>query len=264
YLEKFAQAGIKINAQLVLCPGINDGEELKYSVRELSRLYPELESIACVPVGITKYREGLCKLEGYDEKNSGEVIDIIEELAEENKKIYGDRIVYPADEFFIKSGRKMPEDEYYGDYNQLENGVGMCAMLKSEFTAALDSAEAKEISRNVTIATGVAAAPMIENFAKMAEEKFSGLKLKVYGIENKFFGETITVAGLLTGKDIFEALRGKPLGDEVLISKSMLRSDDIFLDDMSRTELEKRLGVKITATENDGFELLRAMTGEET
>lgn len=261
YLKRFADAGIKMNTQLVLCPGINDGEELRYSIEELAKLRPAVESIACVPVGLTKCREGLYEIEGYNKKTAGEVIDIIEEMGNNFYKESGDRLVYPADEFFIKAGRELPPDDYYGEYSQLENGVGMVSLLGYEFAVALEDEEERGIERKVTIATGKAAEPFIRELAEMAMAKFRGLKVEVKGIVNKFFGESITVAGLVTGCDLVEQLEGAELGEEILIPAAMLRSDERFLDDMTREEVEKKLKIGVRATQNDGAELLSAMIG---
>ena len=264
YLYGFCENGIAVNTQLVLCPGVNDGEELRYSLRELYKLYPLVESIACVPVGLTDHREGLYPLTLYDREGAAQVIDIIDEINSEAEREGKERIAYPSDEFFLLSGREMPGDDYYNGYPQLENGVGMCALLKSEFIEALEKREKFEINRKCTVATGKAAYPLIKELARLAQEKFPGLEVKVIQCENKLFGKNITVSGLLCGRDIYDALQGEELYDEVIIPPNCLKRDeDVFLDDMTKEELEKMLNVKIRQNGPSGEDLLGAILGGE-
>ena len=257
-LDRFSEAGIDMNTQLVLCPGLNDGDELRFSLEELSKLTPSVKSIAAVPVGLTKYRDGLYPLSVYTKEQAAEVIDIIDEFnahyAYYNK---GEVIAYASDEFYLIAEREIPDADFYGDFLQLDNGVGMCALLKEEFMSALEEKEPFECERNVTIATGEAAFKLLLNLSQKAEERFKGLKVNVVKLKNNFFGETVTVAGLITGEDFKAQLGNLDLGDEVLIPRVSLRSEgDVFLDDVSLSELEDYLNVKTTAVENDGAVLL--------
>ena len=264
YLRRFADAGIKLNTQLVLCPGINDGKELEYSLAELGKLYPAVQSIAAVPVGLTRYREGLPKLEAFSPQSSRAVIDVIDDFNAHFLYFHGETIAYAADEFYINAGLDIPGEDYYGSYPQLENGVGMCRLLETEFMRALESNDSlPSPGRRVTIVTGTAAAPLIRRLAEAAEEKLPGLKINVAEVVNRFFGESVTVSGLLTGGDMLRALSGQDLGDEILIpANSLKRDEDVFLDDMTPSELERELGVKVTASPTDGFGLLEAIIGE--
>ncbi len=263
YIRRFAENGIKVNTQLVLCPGINDGKELVYSLEELSKLHPGVMSIAAVPVGMTKFREGLFPLEEYTRETAGQVIDIIEEFGNSFKEKTGTRLAYAADEFYLKAEREIPDADYYESYCQIENGVGMWTSLKEEFT---DSLERESFSgeRRVSIATGKAAYPLLRELAEKAEKSFPGVKINVYEILNDFFGHSITVAGLITGGDLIRQLKGKELFDELLIPDVMLRKEgDIFLDDVTVEEAENQLGVKITPVSSDGYELLTQILKEE-
>ncbi len=267
YLRLLADGGIKINVQLVLCPGINDGKELFRTLTDLETLMPSLESVSCVPVGVTKYREGLYPLRPYTPEEAGAVIDMIHSFSDRFEKEYGSRIAYPADEFFLKAGRDFPKADYYGDFSQLESGVGMMTLLEDEFSMALgeleqESAAVPAASRQISVATGKAAFPLMEKLARKLEEKLPWLEIRVYMVENHFFGEEITVCGLVTGKDLTQQLAGKALGGELLIPAVMLRHEqDCFLDDMTVKEAENLLGVPISPVPNDGYGLIKAMTG---
>ncbi|MBE6814353.1 MAG: DUF512 domain-containing protein [Ruminococcaceae bacterium] len=263
FIKKFYEAGILMNTQLVLCPGINDGEELRYSLSELAKYSPYINSIAAVPVGLTKYREGLEHLDSYTKEKANEVIDIIDEFNAHYSFFNNGKILaYPSDEFYLLAERDFPDEDFYGEYSQLDNGVGMCTLLKSEFLSALEEAEVTKINREVTIATGESAYSLLTELTKKAEEKFQGLKVNVVKIENKFFGETVTVAGLLTGQDLKEQLKSKNLGEELLIPRVSLRNEgDKFLDDITLDELSEYLNVKVSPVENDGYKLLEKISG---
>lgn len=262
YIEKLAKGGILLNTQLVLCPGINDGKELEYSLKKLGELYPEVQSIAAVPVGLSDHREGLYPLEPYTAETAGEVIDIIDRFNGEFREKHGEIIAYAADEFYLKAGRAIPDAEYYNGFPQLENGVGMWALLESEFTEALDECEISERNRKATVVTGQAAYPLIKSLAEKAEKKIKGLEINVVEAKNKLLGSMITVSGLLCGKDIADALDGAELGEELLIPPNCLRKEgDMFLDNMLVSELSEKLGVKVTANGSGGDELLYAMLG---
>ncbi len=260
YIKKLAQAGIKLNCQLVLCPGINDGDELLRSLNDLSALYPQVQSIACVPVGISDHRDGLYPLSPYTSEQSAKVIDMIDEFSRKFENEHGKRIAYPADEFYINANRSIPQAEFYGEFNQLENGVGMLALLKSEFVNALSECEVTSHDKKISIVTGVAAKPYIQELVDMVKEK-ANIDCTVYAVKNDFFGHNITVSGLVTGKDIINQLKDYDLGDLLLIPENMLRSEkDMFLDDVTLTDLSEALSVKVEYVANDGYELLDKIT----
>ncbi len=262
-LKKLASGGIDVNCQLVLCPGINDGAELEYSLEELMKLTPAVKSIALVPVGLTKHREGLCNLRLFTEIEALEIINTARRFAEKSLEENGSRIVYAADEFYIKAGVPFPPEEEYEEFAQLENGVGLVVSLQSEFERAAENAEADGRKRTVTIATGVSAAPILENMLDANMRKWASVKYNVVPIVNNFFGETITVAGLVTGGDLIEQLKGRDLGDEVLIPRVMLRHEgDMFLDNVTVEQAEKELEISVRVVANDGYELLDAILGE--
>lgn len=266
-LQRFADAGIGMNTQLVLCPGINDGKELEYSLQELAKLYPAVQSIAAVPVGLTKFREGLCPLKPYTKETAGEVIDTIETFSEQFKSEHGVRLCYPADEFFIKAERPLPNGDYYDGYPQMDNGVGLWTSLKEEFYEALGICTQKSKYQKLTLATGAAAYPLLCELCAAAEQKI-GCKIEVVKIINHFFGEQITVAGLLTGKDLLEQLKDRDLGEVLLIPLVMTidytshsTENNKFLDDITLKEAEKALGVPVIPTGNVGEELLSNLLG---
>ncbi len=263
YIKRFTQSGIEVNAQLVLCPGINDGDELEFSLRELFKLGDNIKSIACVPVGLTKYREKLENLKAYDKQSAGAVIDTIDRLNAENVTCGGKAIAYAADEFYLYAERQMPGYEYYNGFPQLENGVGMWTLLSEEFKAALDRCPVTSLSREISAVTGTAAYPLISRLARETEKKIKGLKIYVYAVKNNLFGESITVSGLITGSDIVSTVSGKPTGSELIIPPNCLRSEgDMFLDDMTVDVLSEKLGgVKITQNGPTGAELLDAWLG---
>ena len=262
-LDRFSENRIDMNTQLVLCPGINDGDELRYSLEELSKLSPSVKSIAAVPVGLTKYREGLYPLRTYTKEEASRVIDIIDEFNAHFAYYNEGRILaYASDEFYLIAERELPDADYYGEFSQLDNGVGVCALLKEEFLNALDNEEPREIPKNITIATGHAAYDLLSELSGKAMKKFKGLNIKVVKITNHFFGETVTVAGLITGADFKEQLKGVELGGTLLIPRVSLRSEgDKFLDDITLDELSEFLDVKINAVENDGYKLLEMIIG---
>ncbi len=259
-LYRLAEAGVKINCQLVLCPGINDGDELKRSITDLTALYPAVASIACVPVGLTKFRDGLAPLEGYTKQSAADTLDIIEAMGDECVKNLGERVVFASDEFYITAQRSLPNSQYYGDFDQLDNGVGLCALLEDEFKQAVEMTEDCGFKTKCTIATGVAAAPLLTRLVDIAKEKWHNIECDVVPVVNDYFGHKITVAGLLTATDIINQLKGQPLGERLLLPVAMFRSEgDITLDDYTAEDIEQALGVKVIKTANDGFELLNAI-----
>ena len=262
-LHRLAENGIAINTQLVLCPGINDGEELRYSLEKLGELGESLQSIACVPVGVTKHRDGLFEMPEYSKKTAAEVVDIVNEYGEKFKAKYGTRLVYAADEFYLKAKRELPDGEYYETYCQIENGVGMWTSLKEEFLCEIENCEKADPEAHLSVATGVAAYPLIKELAEIFENKYNKSKIDVYEIKNNFFGHSITVAGLITGADLINQLKDKNLKGRLLIPSVMLRSEgDVFLDDVSLADAEKALGVEIAPVSCDGYELADIILSE--
>lgn len=266
-IKRLADAGIQMNTQLVLCPGINDGDELRRSIEELSALYPSVQSIAAVPVGLTKFRDGLEKLEPYNKETASEVIDIIEEYSQKFRKEFGTGLVYPADEFFIKAERDLPNEEYYDDYPQLDNGVGLVRSFYNDFLYELENCNENSTNKKVTLATGADFYPYLVELCKKAEEKY-GVDTNVQKIINNFFGETITVSGLVTGQDIANQLKSQDLGEYLLLPNSMIsdytnhtENKNKFLDDMTVEELEETLNTKIILTSGDGGQVLRDILG---
>ncbi len=262
-IDRLNSAGIAVNCQLVLCPEYNDGEELRRSLSDLTAK-ENVRCIAAVPVGLTKHREGLTPLKSFDKETADNVLKIFDEFGEKCLKKYGERRVFASDEFYILAQRKMPEAEFYEDFLQLENGVGLSALLKSEVLSALEQAEPSKQKREVSIATGVLAYPLICELVQEISKKRQNLQCNVYKIENKFFGEKITVSGLVTGGDLISELKGKPLGEELLIPSSMLRyENDMFLDDVTVEKVEESLNIKIKPVNNDGFDFVLSVLGEE-
>ena len=262
YIDVLASHGTHLNTQLVLCPGINDGDELRFSVEKLASLYPAVQSIAAVPVGITKFRENLPDLSIYTPEKAKEVVEIIEGYQKEFLEKFGTRLVYASDEFYLKAGLPLPGNEEYEDYPQIENGVGLWTDLEYTFKKALEDDEGVPTETKKLIATGEAAYPLLKKLSDLFFEKYKK-EIPVVKIENDFFGHTITVSGLVTGKDLTSQLKGKYEFDELLISSSMLRSEgDMFLDSMTVKEAEEILSCRIVPVGADGYELLEKMKGE--
>ena len=267
YLRRLADAGIALCTQIVLCKGLNDRDELERSMKDLLSYYPALRSCAIVPVGLTRHREKCYPLELFTPEECAAVIKQVEEFGDACVKKYGSRLFYCSDEFYVRAGLPLPSEEYYEDYSQIENGVGMLTSLASEFDFELDYLEDYlpdfRAPRKISLITGEAAFDHISALCKKLEERVEGLQVQVYKIKNHFFGETVTVAGLLTGGDVLAQLTGKDLGNELLFPAVMLKADeDIFLDDMTPSELSKRLGnIPLRPCINDGAELLKALLG---
>ena len=256
YLRRFADAGISLNCQIVLCKGINDGKELERSMTDLAALYPSLVGVSIVPAGITNYREGLCHLEPFTAEEAGEVIDTIDKFGEKCLKKFGTRLFFSSDELYIEAGRELPGEDYYEGYPQIENGVGMIRSMDGEFTDELDFLDEYDLEkpRKVSVATGAAAYDFIKSLADRLCEQVPTLECHVYKIINDFFGHNITVAGLLTGKDLANQLKGKDLGDRLLIPRVTLRSEgDVFLDDTTPEWLAEQLrGIEVVPVESTG------------
>lgn len=264
FVRMLTEGGIKINTQIVLCPGYNDGEQLEYSLSELAKLGPNVQSIAVVPVGLTRYREKLTPLRGFFPQEAVEVVKTMERWGEYFCKEYGTRTAYASDEFYILAGKDFPPYEFYEDFAQLENGVGMMTLMQHDFTQALKEAQLEQspAAHRCTIATGQLAYPMMQDFAERVQQAFPQVQVQVKKIRNDFWGPTITVAGLITGQDLLVQLEGLDLGSELLIPANMLRHEqDRFLDDLTLEQVQETLGVPVLPVENDAFELLARMLG---
>lgn len=274
YLYRIAKAGNELNCQLVLCPDYNDGDELRRSLNDLVALYPAVTSIACVPFGMTKYRDGLTPLKPFTKEGAADVVRIIEEFGDKCEAEFGNRLVYPSDEFFLLAEKPMPPAEYFGDFEQYENGVGMCASLSQEFYDALTDLEEADIADlnhdySYSIATGTLAAPLLEELSQALNKKIASLpnykgeiSSKVYTIRNEFFGETITVAGLITGQDLIKQLSPSKnqLGNALLIPNTMLRADsNVFLDDTTVEDVAAALEVEVVPVVVEGYSLIEAV-----
>lgn len=258
-MRRFKEAGITMNCQIVCCPGINDGAELQRSLEDLKSLYPAVASVSVVPVGLTKYREGLYPLRPVDSEKAAEIIDMTDAFGDRCLKELGSRLFYCADELYLKAGREIPPENYYEGYPQIENGVGLMRSLKEEFKAALNTGR-KASGEPFSIATGVAAAPFLTEILKIAKDKYVNIEGRVYAVENEFFGRTVDVAGLVVGGDLISQLKGRDLGKRLLIPASMLRhGGDMFLDDVTLSDVESALGVPVVPVPNNGYELLKAI-----
>ena len=265
YIPRLCAAGINVNAQLVLCPAVNDGAELARSLSELSALGERLQSVSCVPLGITKFRKGLTPLRLFTRAEARAVIDTVEHYGTLMLAERGSRTFFVSDEFYLLAEQPLPPEEHYEAFYQLENGVGMLSLLEQEFATALALEEARPCFRWVTMVTGTAAYPFIQGMAQRAMAKFPGLRAEVIAVENQFFGSTITVAGLVCGGDIISTLKNRPLGTEILFPVAMLRHDgDLFLDDVSVEQLSAALQRPLRPVENDGGALLDAILGIES
>ena len=262
-MRRFARHQITMNCQIVSCPGINDGPALDRTLRDLAEMFPAVHSVSVVPVGVTKYREGLYPLRPYTREEAGAVVDQVEAFAAAHRDAHGTALVWCSDEFYLLAGRPLPEKGYYEDMAQMENGVGMLRLLTSQAAMALEDMELEEAPPPFAIATGVSAAPFLQKIVDMCREKCGNIIGNVYPMVNRFFGETITVSGLITGRDLIEQLKGKALGERLLIPDSMLRAGErIFLDDVTVEQVEEALGVPVTALPADsGFDLVDAILG---
>ncbi len=264
YLKMLADGGIKLRGQIVLCRGINDGAELDRSMSDLEKLYPAMDSVSIVPAGITAYRRGLYPLEPFSPEECADVISQITAFSDGCLERHGERIFYPADEFYVKSGTPIPPPEFWGDYSQIENGVGMLSSFECEFNSAMATLSDEEMSTevDVSVATGAAAYDFMCRLVEKLKSVCYNVHCTVYQVENRFFGGEITVTGLLTGRDLSEQLAGQHLGDRLLLSRNMLRQEgDLFLCGMTPAELEEKLGVPLVFTENDGADFLYNILG---
>ncbi len=277
-IGRLYESGIPMNGQIVLCKGVNDGKELERSIQELMRYMPVMQSVSVVPVGLSRFREGLFPLQPFSKEDAGEVLDMIHYFQELCMKECGIRFIHASDEWYLLAERKLPQEDCYDGYPQLENGVGMLRLLKTEFAQGLKAAIASRNSRkaeqnnieethsvsHITIATGCLAAPVIQELAQAFMGSFPGVQVQVISIVNHFFGEQITVSGLLTGQDLMEQLRGRELGDRLLLPCNLLRSgEEVFLDDMTLAQLENALQVKIDIVKSSGQDLVSCLLQDQ-
>ena len=259
-IDVLYEGGIMMNGQIVLCKGENDGEELERSIRDMTKWLPNLQSVSVVPVGLTKYREGLYPLEPFHKEDARKVLDTIHKWQKKIYEEYGIHFIHASDEWYLLAEEELPEEERYDGYLQLENGVGMLRLLENEFSKAYDELEGDDRKRHVSLATGRLAAPTIEKLIERLKEKYPDLKADIYPIRNDFFGELITVAGLITGQDLRNQLADKELGDVLLLPNNMLRSgEEVFLDDMTVTELAEDLQIKVKIVGSSGQDLINAV-----
>ena len=259
-IDRLYEAGTPMNGQVVMCKNLNDGDELDRTIRDLTRYIPCMESVSVVPVGLSKYRDGLYPLEPITAEDAAKTIDIIEKW---QKKVYaehGIHFIHDSDEFYILAGRELPEEERYDGYIQLENGVGMIRLLTTEVHEALDELEGDEEKEELSIATGKLAAVYLAGFLEEIKKKFPNRKVHLYPIRNDFFGEMITVAGLITGQDLIAQLKDKPLGSRLLLPECMFRSgEEVFLDDITRQEVENALQVPVNIVKSSGQDFVNAV-----
>lgn len=262
-LDVLNRGGVMMNGQIVLCKGVNDGEQLEYTIGKLTEYIPNMQSLSVVPVGLTRYREGLYPLEPFEKKDAIEVLGIIHRWQQYCMERYGIRFVQGGDEWYLLAEMEMPPEENYDGYLQLENGVGMMRLLENEFMRELCTLKGDGRGRKVSIATGLLAAPLLTRLGERISAKFPGIHVQVIPIRNDFFGEQITVAGLLTGQDVLAQLKGRELGDVLLLSNAMLRSgEEVFLDDMTVEELKNSLQVPVDIVKSSGQDLIRAILGD--
>ena len=263
-IQKLYDAGIEMNGQIVLCKGVNDGEELERSIRDMTQWIPYLQSVSIVPVGLTKYREGLSRLEPFEKEDAMKVLDTVHRW---QKKLYrekGTHFIHCSDEWYVLAGTELPEEERYDGYLQLENGVGMLRLLEEEVKASLQERVPDGRKRKISVATGRLAYEFIQKYIIMIQEKYPQTEVMLYPITNRFFGERITVSGLLTGTDIVEQLSGQELGECLLLPCNMLRSGEtVFLDDMTLQQMSDTLNVPIQVVDESGEAFVRAVLGEE-
>lgn len=268
-VDRLYEAGINMNGQIVLCKGVNDGEELIFSIREMMKYLPQLESVSVVPVGLSKYREGLYPLEPFTKEDATEVLSIIRGFQKEIYKEYGTHFIHASDEWYLLAEEELPPEENYDGYLQLENGVGMLRLLLTEFQDAFsqlqfDLNKRKPIDTVISLATGKLAYPYILQMAQKMQESYPEMQIHVYEIRNDFFGEMITVSGLLTGQDIISQLKGKVLGKRLLLPQNILRSgEDVFLDDVTLQEVEKALQVQVDIVKSSGYDFVNTVLGLE-
>lgn len=269
-VDRLNEAGIEMNGQIVLCKGVNDGAELEHTIQDLSCFAPNLRSVSVVPVGLTKFRQNLYPLKPFEKWDAEAVIDLIENWQRRMVAKYGYHFIHASDEFYLLAGRELPEGERYDGYLQYENGVGMLRSLLDDFEEAYEiirgtaGEESYVNQRTVSIATGLLAYPTIRELADRLTALYPALTVHVYPIRNDFFGESITVTGLLTGKDIIEQLSGRELGEGLFLSETLAREDGKLLDDVSLSDIETALQVPVDIVKSNGMDFIEKLTGEKT
>ena len=261
-VDRLYEGGITMNGQIVLCKGINDGEELERSIRDLMKYAPQLQSVSVVPVGLSKYRDGLYPLQPFTKEDAKEVLHIIHKWQKKAHEEFGIHFIHGGDEWYILAEEELPKEERYDGYLQLENGVGMLRLLMNEFEDGYESLNGDEIDREVSVATGFLAYPYIKRMADRIMEKYPKSKIHVYGIRNDFFGELITVSGLITGQDLIGQLKGKALGEKLLLPCNMLRIEEQdFLDDVTLQDVKDALQVPVDIVKSSGQDFIDAVLG---
>ena len=254
-----------MNGQIVLCRGVNDGEELERTIRDLTKYLPLLKSVSVVPVGLTRFREGLYPLEPFTREEAREVLRVIHRWQKKIYEEYGIHFIHAGDEWYLLAEEEVPEEERYDGYLQLENGVGMLRLLFNEFEEGMERLGDGDRSGEISAATGKLAYPYIRRMADRIQERYPGVKVHVYCIRNDFFGERITVSGLITGQDIIAQLKGKELGSRLLLPCNMFKADeDVFLDDITVKEVSDALQVPVDIVKSSGQDLIDAILGPET
>ena len=261
-VKRLKDAGITMNGQIVLCKGLNDGRELERSISDLSKLMPELQSVSVVPVGLTRFRDGLYPLEPFGAEDAREVLAVLNKWQDRIKEETGSYFVHASDEWYLTAGLPLPDEERYEGYVQLENGVGMVRLMLNEYEDAVSHLHfIKKPHEELSIVTGKLMSPIISDMASKLMDRYPGLNIHVYEIINHFFGEMITVSGLLTGQDMCEQLKDKPLGRRVLIPENTLRAgEDYFLDDMTRTQLAETLQSDVQIVKSSGYDFVDKIT----
>ena len=259
-VKRLKDAGIIMNGQIVLCRGVNDGAELERSIRELTAYMPQLESVSVVPVGLTRYRDGLYPLEPFTKEDACEVLDLIHGWQEKLYKEWGNHFIHAGDEWYILAERPIPEEKTYDGYLQLENGVGMVRLLEEEVVQTLAGMTGDDRKIHRTIATGELAAPFLRKHVESVRKKYPNVDIQVFAIKNEFFGGKITVAGLITGTDLISQLKGKDLGDRLLLTNHMLKSGEpVFLDDVTVDDVQNALQIKVSIVESSGADFVSSL-----
>lgn len=259
-VKRLKDAGIIMNGQIVLCRGVNDGAELERSIRELTAYMPQLESVSVVPVGLTRYRDGLYPLEPFTKEDACEVLDLIHGWQEKLYKEWGNHFIHAGDEWYILAERPIPDEKTYDGYLQLENGVGMVRLLEEEVVQTLAGMTGDDRKIHRTIATGELAAPFLRKHVESVRKKYPNVDIQVLAIKNEFFGGKITVAGLITGSDLISQLKGKDLGDRLLLTNHMLKSGEpVFLDDVTVDDVQNALQIKVSIVESSGADFVSSL-----
>lgn len=263
-LKRFSKAQIEVNCQIVLVPGVNDGEELRRTLDDLSKLYNSVKSVAVVPVGITKYREGLFNIQVYNDNNANELLDLVGEMQNEFLKKLNTRFVFASDEFYAITGRKLPSYDEYEGFPQYENGVGMMRLFSYEIDEELKNIKGEiKVNKEYIIATGTLAYKFMKSISDKIMNKISGLNLKIVPIKNDFFGHSITVSGLVTGQDLINQLKSYDTTEAIIVPKSMFKKgEEIFLDNITREDVEKELNTKVIPSDISGKELIDILKEE--